>query len=152
MAGVTQEVWASARYLYENEALGKERGAGMGFLGVTGGRTARDRSALSGLDGSQSASGRARGVKKNGKQAIGKSRGGGLVFQDKRLGGGRPDRGRVWVIGWARGGGRNTKINALAAGDRIVVGFSLSSGNAVDAGGGGSYWKRQDRVKETANS
>jgi hypothetical protein len=31
MAGITREIWASARYLYAVESLGKERGAGTGF-------------------------------------------------------------------------------------------------------------------------
>jgi hypothetical protein len=87
--------------------LGKERGAGTDFFGITDGRTARAGSAFSGFDGSQGTSRCARDVKKNGKQAIGKSRG-----------------------GW------NTKINVFVAEDRVVVGFSLSPGNAVDAGGG----------------
>jgi transposase len=107
MAGITREVWASARYLYAVESLGKERGAGTGFLGVTDGRVAGAGGAFAGFDGSQGVSRRARSIKENGKQAIGKSRG-----------------------GW------NTKINALVAGDRVVAGFSLSPGNAVDAGGG----------------
>ena len=63
-----------------------------------------DRSALIGLDFGEGASGWNRRFKKNGPQAIGKSRG-----------------------GW------NTKIHLVAADDRTVIAFSLSPGSDHDA-------------------
>ena len=84
----------------------RERGYGPRIRTAAAGadRAHQDRSLLARLDLGQGASGRHRRVKKNGPQAIGKSRG-----------------------GW------NTKIHLVAANARTAIIFALSPGNAHDA-------------------
>ena len=86
--------------------MGQERRPGPGLREVTTGtdRAHQDRGIQLGLDLGEGASGWHRSVKKNGPQAIGKSRG-----------------------GW------NTKIHLVAADARTAIAFSLSPGNDHDA-------------------
>ena len=106
MAWTSETVWPLAYHLHAHESLG-EKWSSDASLRETTGRSDRadsDRSAVAGLDlGEGSSRGNWR-FKKNGPQAVGKSRG-----------------------GW------NTKIHLLAADDRTVIAFSLSPGNEHDA-------------------
>jgi transposase len=106
MAWPSEAVWAVAHDLYADEPVVEERGSGPCFREVADGtdRAHQDRGVRSGLDLSESSSGRHRGAKKNGPQSIGKSRG-----------------------GW------NTKVHMVAADARTAITFALSPGNAHDA-------------------
>ena len=106
MARSSGSVWQLAHGLHAHESLVQEWRSGQSFREVATGadRAHQDRSLLAGLDLGESASRRNRRVKKNGPQAIGKSRG-----------------------GW------NTKIHMVAADARTAITFSLSAGNDHDA-------------------
>jgi len=95
-----------AHYLHPDEPLVEERcdGPGLREAAVGADRAHQDRGDRAGLDLGEGASGRHRGIKKNGPQAIGKSRG-----------------------GW------NTKIHLVAADARTAITFALSPGHAHDA-------------------
>lgn len=107
-----QVAWAAeavrqlAHHLYPDESLVEERGTQPGVRETATGadRAHQDRGGRAGFDLDQGASGWHGGVKKNGPQAIGKSRG-----------------------GW------NTKIHLVAADARTAITFALSPGNAHDA-------------------
>jgi hypothetical protein len=102
MAGITRKVLTSARYLYAVESLGKERGAGTGFLGVTGGRADRAGGAFSRFDGSQGASRRARGIKKK-RETGDREESGRLEYEYQRVSGERPGGCGVQSIDRERG-------------------------------------------------
>src|SRR5271170_4365585 len=106
MARPSRSVRQLAHDLRAEEPLGQKRGARPGVREAATGadRAHQDRSVRAGLDLGEGASGRDRRVKKNGPQAIGKSRG-----------------------GW------NTKIHMVAANARTAITFALSPGNAHDA-------------------
>ncbi len=106
MARTAEAVRQLAHHLHAHEPLVEERGARPGVREAATGadRAHQDRGPGTGLDLGEGASGRHRRVKKNGPQAIGKSRG-----------------------GW------NTKIHLVAADARTPITFSLSPGNAHDA-------------------
>src|SRR5271154_1725514 len=106
MARPSRSVRQLAHDLRADEPLGQKRGARPGVREAATGadRAHQDRSVRAGLDLGEGASGRDRRVKKNGPQAIGKSRG-----------------------GW------NTKIHMVAADARTAITFSLSAGNDHDA-------------------
>jgi len=106
VARTAQAVRQLAQHLCEDESLGQERCLGSGVCQVAAGADSapQDRSFQFGLDLGESAPGRDWGSKKNGPQAIGKSRG-----------------------GW------NTKIHLVAANARTAIIFCLSSGEAHDA-------------------
>ena len=106
MARASGAIWQVALRLHAFESLVEEWCAGEGLREVTAGanRSHQDRSFLARLDFRQGTSGRHRRLKKNGPQAIGKSRG-----------------------GW------NTKIHMVAADARTAITFSLSAGNDHDA-------------------
>src|ERR1700719_2709585 len=95
-----------AHDLHADESLVQERGSRSGIREVAVGadRADQDRGVRARLDLDQGASGRDGRAKKNGPQAIGKSRG-----------------------GW------NTKIHLVAADARTVITFALSPGHAHDA-------------------
>src|ERR1700686_1417912 len=95
-----------AHDLYADESLVQERRSGSGIREVAVGadRGDQDRGVRARLDLDQGASGRDRRSKKNGPQAIGRSRG-----------------------GW------NTKVHLVAADARTALTFALSPGNAHDA-------------------
>src|SRR5271154_1293554 len=95
-----------AHDLCADEPLGQSRGARPGVREASdrADRAHQDRGVRARFDLGEGASGRDRGVKKNGPQAIGKSRG-----------------------GW------NTKIHMVAANARTAITFALSPGNAHDA-------------------
>ena len=106
MAWLARLLRQLAHYLYAYEPLGEERGSGPGVCGVA---TSADHACQggSGVVGQQQregAPGRDGRPKKNGPQALGKSRG-----------------------GWT------TKLHMVAADARTAVGFSLSGGQAGDA-------------------
>src|ERR1700733_13052746 len=105
MAGSAEALWPLAHDLHEDEPLVEERRSGPGVREVAGGadRSHQDRGVCAGLDFDQGSSGRNRSSKKNGPQAIGKSRG-----------------------GW------NTKVHLVAANARTAITFALSPGNAHD--------------------
>ena len=84
-------------------------------------RAHQDRSLLSRLDLGEGASRWNRGVKKNGPQAIGKSRG-----------------------GW------NTKIHLVAANARTAITFALSPGNAHDAPEGRALLRSWARCRKSS--
>src|SRR5277367_4215073 len=92
--------------LHPDEPVVEEGGARPRLRAPAAGadRAHQDRGVRARLDLDQGASGRHRGAKKNGPQAIGKSRG-----------------------GW------NTKIHLVAANARTAITFALSPGNAHDA-------------------
>src|SRR6202789_1598953 len=102
----SQAVWQLAQHLCAHESLGQERciGSGVCQVAARADTTHQDRSFQFGFDLGESASRRNRGFKKNGPQAIGKSRG-----------------------GW------NTKIHLVAADARTAIAFSLSAGHDHDA-------------------
>ena len=106
MAGSSEALWSLAHNLHADEPLVEERCIGRGVRKVTGraDRAYQDRSVRSRLDLDQGASGWYWRSKKNGPQAIGKSRG-----------------------GW------NTKVHLVAANARTAITFALSPGNAHDA-------------------
>src|SRR5271170_2573568 len=106
MARPSRSVRQLAHDLRADEPLGQKRGArpGVREAAVGADRAHQDRSVRAGLDFGEGASGWDGRVKKNGPQAIGKSRG-----------------------GW------NTKIHMVSANDRTAIIFSLSPGNAHDA-------------------
>src|SRR5271156_3668312 len=106
MAWPARAVRQLAHGLCADESLGQERGPRPGVREAATGadRAHQDRGVRARLHFSEGASGRHRGVKKNGPQAIGKSRG-----------------------GW------NTKIHMVAANARTAITFALSPGNAHDA-------------------
>lgn len=106
MARFAEAVWQLAHHLYAHESLVQSGGAGSG-LRQTSGRTDhphQDRDRCLGQHHCQGSSRWDRCVKKNGPQAIGKSRG-----------------------GWT------TKIHMVAANARTAITFSLSPGHAHDA-------------------
>ena len=106
MAGVASSVWQMAHDLHTHEPLGQERCARQGIRtsATRADSASQARGRLDGQHDSQSASRRHGGVKKNGPQSIGKSRG-----------------------GWT------TKIHMVAADARTAMTFSLSPGQAHDA-------------------
>ena len=106
MARVTRTVWQLAHPLHPHESLVEERGARPGLRALAA-RTDGACQARSGVAGQHHRPGPSRrdgGAKKNGPQAIGRSRG-----------------------GWT------TKIHMVAADARTAVTFSLSPGQAHDA-------------------
>lgn len=109
MARPSSAVRTLAYHLYADEPLVEKRGLGPGVREAATGadRAHPDRSLQSGLDLGEGTSGWHGGAKKNGPQAIGKSRG-----------------------GW------NTKIHLVAADARTAIIFALSPGNAHDAPAG----------------
>src|SRR5271154_4434802 len=106
MAWFTGPVRQVAHHLCADESLGQERGARPGVREAATGadRAHQDRSHRARLDFGEGAPRWYWSVKKNGPQAIGKSRG-----------------------GW------NTKIHMVAANARTAITFALSPGNAHDA-------------------
>src|SRR5277367_4273119 len=106
MARPSRSVRQLAHDLRADEPLGQKRRARPGVREAAGGadRAHQDRGVRARLDLGEGPSGRDRGAKKNGPQAIGKSRG-----------------------GW------NTKIHMVAANARTAITFALSPGNAHDA-------------------
>src|SRR6202789_1014866 len=102
----SQAVWQLAQHLCAHESLGQERciGSGVCQVAARADTTHQDRSFQFGLDFGESAPRWNWGFKKNGPQAIGKSRG-----------------------GW------NTKIHLVAANARTAIIFCLSPGEAHDA-------------------
>ena len=106
VARIAAPVRQLAQYLCTHESLGQEGRAGSGVRQVAtrADSATQDRSLQLGLDLGESASRRDWGFKKNGPQAIGKSRG-----------------------GW------NTKIHLVAANARTAIIFCLSPGEAHDA-------------------
>ncbi len=106
VAWVTVSVGQLAHDLHSNESLVEERGAGLGLRATTEGADGahQDRGRVDGHHHRQGPSRRDRGTKKNGPQAIGKSRG-----------------------GWS------TKIHMVAADARTAITFSLSPAQAHDA-------------------
>ncbi|AFU46044.1 IS4 family transposase [Acidovorax sp. KKS102] len=106
MARTAQALRQLAHDLHAYEPLDQSRRPGSHVRGVTAraGRAHQDRGGLAGLHKHQGPSRRHGGTKKNGPQAIGKSRG-----------------------GW------NTKIHMVAADARTAVTFCLSPGQAHDA-------------------
>ena len=107
--GLPQTFRKLAHHLHPHEPLGQERRAGQHLREIAArtDRAHQDRGRFPGLDHRQSASRRHRGVKKNGPQAIGKSRG-----------------------GWT------TKIHLVAANARTAITFALSPDQASDAKAG----------------
>src|SRR5271166_216212 len=106
VARTAQTLWKVAYHLYPHEPLVQERGAGSGLRAVAAraDRAHPHRSREPGFHHRQSPPRRHRCVKKNGPQAIGKSRG-----------------------GWT------TKIHMVAADARTAITFALSPGQASDA-------------------
>src|SRR5271169_1306737 len=106
MARPSRSVRQLAHDLRAEEPLGQKRGARPGVREAATGadRAHQDRSVRAGLDLGEGASGRDGRSKKNGPQAIGKSRG-----------------------GW------NTKVHLVAANARTAITFALSPGHAHDA-------------------
>src|SRR6266705_3790186 len=106
MARAAQAVRQLAHHLYADESLVEERcvGSGIRTVAACSDRPHQDRSRGFGQYRGQGASGRDGGSKKNGPQAIGKSRG-----------------------GWT------TKIHMVAADARTAITFALSPGQAHDA-------------------
>src|SRR5271163_2735946 len=106
MARPPRTVRQLAHRLCADESLGQERRARPGVREAADGvdRAHQDRGVRARLDLGEGPPGRHRRVKKNGPQAIGKSRG-----------------------GW------NTKIHMVAANARTAITFALSPGNAHDA-------------------
>src|SRR5579862_6841173 len=115
MAGAAQAVRQLAHDLYPNESLVQERRTGSGVRAAAAGpdRPDQDRSGGTGQHCGQGPSRRNRGSKKNGAQAIGKSRG-----------------------GWT------TKIHMVAADARTAITFALSPGQAGDAPHGRALLER----------
>jgi len=106
VARIAPPVRQLAQHLCAHESLGQERRSGSGVRQVaTGADIAhQDRGIQFGLDLGEGTPGRHWGFKKNGPQAVGKSRG-----------------------GW------NTKIHLVAANARTAIIFCLSPGEAHDA-------------------
>ena len=106
MAWIAQAVRQLAQHLCADESLGQERGLGSGVCQAAARADSahQNRSFQFGLDFGESAPRRHGGIKKNGPQAIGKSR-----------------------RGW------NTKIHLVAANARTAIIFCLSPGEAHDA-------------------
>ena len=106
MAWPPQAVWELAHNLYTHEPVGKERRAGSGLYPVATGadHSGEDRGRGVGQYDREGPSRWDGGVKKNGPQAIGRSRG-----------------------GWT------TKIHLVAADARTALTFALSPGQAHDA-------------------
>ncbi|WP_232764253.1 IS5 family transposase [Xanthomonas sp. SHU 308] len=115
MARSAQAVWQLAHHLHAHELLGQVWRARQGVRAVAArsGRPDQDRVRLPGQHQRESASRRQWCSKKNGPQAIGKSRG-----------------------GW------NTKIHLVAADARTAIAFSLSPGQAHDAPEGRELLRR----------
>ena len=119
MARSTQAIRQLAHHLHPHESLVEERGAGSRFCTVTA-RTdhpRENRSRRLGQYHRQGPSGWHGGVKKNGPQAIGQSRG-----------------------GWT------TKIHMVAADARTAITFALSPGQAHDAPEGRMLLQRFGRI------
>src|SRR3984885_11702930 len=112
MARIAQAVRQLAQHLCAHESLGQEGRLRSGVCQVAAGADSahQDRSFQFGLDFGESAPRWNWGFKKNGPQAIGKSRG-----------------------GW------NTKIHLVAANARTAIIFCLSPGEAHDAPMAGNY-------------
>src|ERR1700679_3296438 len=106
MARPAEALRTLAHYLHADESLVQERRSGSRVREIADGadRAHQDRGVRAGLDFDQGASGWHRCSKKNGPQAIGKSRG-----------------------GW------NTKVHLVAANARTAITFALSPGHAHDA-------------------
>src|ERR1035437_8163080 len=106
VAWTSETIWPLAHDLYAHEPVGQKRRIGRRVrTTATGADWARpDRSVFSGLHFGESSSGWNRRFKKNGPQAIGKSRG-----------------------GW------NTKIHMVAADARTAIAFALYPGHDHDA-------------------
>src|SRR6202047_2661367 len=115
MARSAQEIRQLAHHLHPNESLVEERRARSGICAAAACSDCphQDRSRRLGQYRSQGASGWDRGSKKNGPQAIGKSRG-----------------------GWT------TKIHMVAADARTAITFALSPGQAHDAPEGRSLLRK----------
>ena len=96
-----------AHHLHPPKPMGKKRGLGTGVYRPGRGGAEDVARILAGLNRGQSAPRRPRRAKKNGGQAIGRTRG-----------------------GW------NTKIHVVAASDTVIAGFLLSCGNESDANAG----------------
>src|SRR6478735_2407531 len=109
MARTAQSLRQLAHHLYAHESLVQERSTRSRVRGIAtcSNRAHQDRGGRPGQHYRQSASGRHGGVKKNGPQSIGKSRG-----------------------GWS------TKIHMVAANARTAITFALSPGEAHDAPAG----------------
>src|SRR6266567_7089197 len=121
MARSAEALWPLAHDLHEDESLVEEWRSGPVVREVAGraDRAHQDRGVCAGLDLDQGASGRYRGSKKNGPQAIGRSRG-----------------------GW------NTKVHLVAADARTAITFALSPGNAHDAPAGRALLTKLGPVPE----
>src|SRR5512144_346058 len=106
MARTAQSLRQLAHHLYAHESLVQERSTRSRVRGIAtcSNRAHQDRGGRPGQHYRQSASGRHGGVKKNGPQSIGKSRG-----------------------GWS------TKMHMVAANARTAITFALSPGQAHDA-------------------
>ncbi|HEV6967401.1 IS5 family transposase [Roseateles sp.] len=115
MARPAQAIRQLAHHLHAHAPLGQvgRAGARLRAVAARADRADQARSRVAGLHQRQGASGRDRRAKKNGPQAIGKSRG-----------------------GW------NTKIHLVAADARTAITFSLSPGQAHDAPEGRELLKR----------
>src|SRR5680860_1094852 len=109
MARFAAAVWQLAHHLHPHESLVEERCAGSGIRAVAAysAHSYQNRSRRAGQHRHQGASRWDRGAKKNGPQAIGKSRG-----------------------GWT------TKIHMVAADARTAITFALSPGQHHDAPAG----------------
>jgi len=97
-----------------------ERGTGTGIYRTGRRRNSEQRRIRARFNINQSTPGCAWSAEKNGKQAIGKSRG-----------------------GW------NTKIHAVTVGDRLTAGFELTAGNIADAPAGRLLLESVGPLKET---
>ena len=119
MARAAQAVRQLAHHLYAHESVVEERGAGSRLCPVAtySDHPREDRSRRFGQYHCQGPSGWDRGVKKNGPQAIGRSRG-----------------------GWT------TKIHLVAADARTALTFALSPGQAHDAPEGRKLLQRFGRM------
>src|SRR5580698_2202725 len=106
MAGFTEAFWQLAQHLYADESLEQSRGLGSGLCPAASGTNLghSHRTRVLGQHNHQSTPRRHRGAKKNGPQAIGRSR-----------------------------GGCTTKIHLVAANDRCALMLKLSPGQAGDA-------------------
>ncbi|MGH8727862.1 MAG: IS5 family transposase [Burkholderiales bacterium] len=121
MARSAETVWQLAHHLYPHESLVEERGVGSGIRAAAAcsDRSHQDRDSGVGQHHGQGASGRHRGAKKNGPQALGKSRG-----------------------GWT------TKIHMVAADARTAITFALSPGQAHDAPEGRKLLRRLGKAAQ----
>src|SRR5680860_165149 len=119
MARFAAAVWQLAHHLHPHESLVEERCAGSGIRAVAAysAHSYQNRSRRAGQHRHQGASRWDRGAKKNGPQAIGKSRG-----------------------GWT------TKIHMVAADARTAITFALSPGQHHDAPAGRQLLRKMGKV------